>query len=163
MINLKTGEFKLDECKLVIHPDLTLSAFKAGDIPFQEGYSSPEGTVWFHFKGRLETLEAQFSILFDKQTFFILNVYFDEKYNLGAGDKIEAWLTKITREPLPFEYEWGCLFTDIDGKSNSDFSVATKYSILDKGKRTYPRYDDLKSFYAFLHSKEKLRRQIYGE
>jgi hypothetical protein len=163
MINLKTGEFKLDEYNLVIHPDLTLFEFKAGDIPFQEGYASPEGAASFLFKGKLETLDAQFSILFDKQIFCVLSVIFDEKYNLGPGDKIEAWLTQITGEPLPFEYEWGCLGTDVGGKDNSDFSVVTKYSILENCKRSYPKYNNLKDFYASLHGAEKLRRQLYGE
>lgn len=163
MINLETGEFKLDEYSLIIHPDLRLSTFKAGDVPFEELLSNEKGEASFEFKGSLETLKALFQIEFTQEALFRFRIYFDQKYKLGPEKPIEHWLTKITGESPPFEYEWGCLVTEMDVRSDNDFSVLTKYGILDCGKSGYPKFFDVKSFYALRHSEEKLRRQIYGK
>ena len=158
MINLRTGEFKLDEYNLTIHPELTQSAFRAGDIPFQQGYSNEaHGSIWFEFKGSLETLDAEFGILFVRGVFHILTVKFDGKYQLAPGDPIENWLTQVTGERPPFEYEWGCLISDVDEPGNDDFSVLTKsFLVVGKGFR------DVQSFYKLRHSGERLRVVLFG-
>jgi hypothetical protein len=162
LINLKSGEFKLDEYDLVIHPDLTLSAFKVSGIPFKELLSNEKGEASFEFKGSLKTLKALFQIEFTQEVLFRFRIYFDQKYKLGPGKRIEDWLTKTTGESPPFEYEWGCLITELDARSDNDFSALTKYSILNLGRNIYPRYFEVKSFYELRHSEEKLQRQIYG-
>jgi hypothetical protein len=143
MINLKKGEFKLDEYKLVIHPDLALSSFKASDIPLEELLSNEKGEISFEFKASLEALEATFQMFFAREVFYRLRIYFDKKYKLGPGKPIEDWLTKVTGEFPPFEYGWGCLLTEIDDRSDNDFSVLTKYNILALGFR------NVESFYNF--------------
>jgi len=68
MIQARTGEFKLDDYKLVIHPDLTLSQFKAGDIPLLKA-SSPDkmgfASCWFN--GSIDGLEAEVKGLLKRQ------------------------------------------------------------------------------------------------
>src|ERR1700677_3267633 len=163
MINLKTGEFKLDEYNLVIHPDLTLSQFKASGISFKELIINETGDASFEFTGSLETLKTVFHIEFTQEALFRFRIHFDKRYKLGPGKRIDDWLAKVTGENPPFEYEWGCLITELDARSDNDFSVLTKNSILDHGKKVYPRYYDVKSFYTLRHSEEKLQRKIYGK
>lgn len=137
LINLKTGEFKLDEYDLIIHPDLTMSAFKAGDIPFEELLSNEKGEISFRFNGNLETLDAIFHIYFTRGVLHRFSVFFDERYKLGQGGPISDWLTKLTGHAPPFEYDWGCLVTE--DRSDCDFSMVTKYCLAEIAKRDYTR------------------------
>ena len=136
LINLKTGEFKLDEYSLIIHPNLTLTAFKGGGIPLEDLLSNEKGEISFRFNGKLETLNAVFHIYFTRGVLYRLSVFFGKEYNLEQGDPINDWLTKITGQPPPFEYEWGCLVTE-DDRSDSSFSMVTRYCIADYNKRNY--------------------------
>jgi hypothetical protein len=145
MINLKNGIFKLDEYNLIIHPELTLSAFKASDIQFGKILSNSKKEVSFEFKAHLEKFEGLFQIYFSMEKLFRLRIYFDKIYGLSAGKAIEDWLVATSGESMPFEYEWGCLLTEADERSDNDFSILMKYEILALG------FHDVESFY-------KLRR-----
>ena len=138
LINVKTGEFKLDEYRLIIHPDLTLSAFKEGDIPFENLLSNDKGNISFQFKGKLETLNAVFQIYFTREVLYRFSVFFDKGYKLEQGDPINNWLTKVTGQTPPFEYDWGCLVTE-DDRSDCEFSVVTRHCIADYARRNYVR------------------------
>jgi hypothetical protein len=65
MIKAESGEFKCDGYELVIHPDLTLSEFKDGDIPISKA-STPKKMMRsaFWFAAEINGLKAEFGILF---------------------------------------------------------------------------------------------------
>src|ERR1044071_5849107 len=82
MINPNTGEFKLDNYNLVIHPKLSRSEFIAGDIPIER--TTPLETN-FHFSGKINGLNAWFVIRFREEK--IEQMTFGRKETVGIEGK----------------------------------------------------------------------------
>jgi hypothetical protein len=66
MINVQTGEFKFDEYRTVIYPDLTLLEFKAGDIAIETVVSESKCSGVYTFVGHLDEMSGRFQIEFGR-------------------------------------------------------------------------------------------------
>jgi hypothetical protein len=65
MIQINTGALKLDDYALVIHPDLSLTEFNAGDIPvLQSRFNEITGYTNHFFEGKINGMDAYFLIQF---------------------------------------------------------------------------------------------------
>jgi len=146
MIRIKTGEFKPDDYKLVIHPELTLSQFKTADIPILK-VSSPNKMGWtsLWINGSIDGMKAEFTIQFRFEKLQQLIWEFaDSKAFSGAALKwrIDGWLLEVIGSPPPYEYDWGFISSGVDlhaGEAN--IGVTFKHRLLDMG------ITDFKSFY----------------
>src|SRR2546426_2522697 len=68
MINLRTGEFRLDQPSLIIHPELTLSDFRSSGVkPEAERHTEATGFTTVSFFGELDDLEAWFLVFFREE------------------------------------------------------------------------------------------------
>ena len=73
MIQIKTGEFRLDDYNLVIHPSLSLSEFRAGDIPILEtNFIESSKYTTLLFSGTIEKIDVSFAIQFEAETLLSL-------------------------------------------------------------------------------------------
>lgn len=64
MIRVTVGEFQLDDYKLIIHPELTLSEFRTGDIPVTPIGPETKHSGAYQFTGIIDGLHARFQIEF---------------------------------------------------------------------------------------------------
>lgn len=145
----QTGELKLDDYKLVIHPQLTLSQFKAGDIPIAET-SAPNKAGWTScwFNGTIDRMRAEFTIMFRAE---VIQQLFWEMADAEAFSgqelcwRMNGWLLGVMGHPPPYEYEWGFISpAEIDLHTGSpSVGVIFKSKILDMG------FSDVHSFYEF--------------
>jgi hypothetical protein len=130
MIQLKTGEFKLDGYNLIIHPDLTASDFLAGDIPLLHRYpdDAPYDWVLCWFKGAIDEMEADFAIRFSAGKLTWLSwrpmsgpegKSLESVSSKQEEDYLYNWLAKKLGQLPPYEYEWGALGTDRDIKDGN--------------------------------------------
>jgi hypothetical protein len=149
MIRAQTGEFKLDDYKLVIHPQLTLSQFKAGDIPIAKT-SEPSKTGWTScwFSGAIERMKAEFTIMFRAEA--IQQLFWEmADAEVLSGEELRShlnrWLLEVIGHPPPYEYEWGFISpAELDAHSgNPSIGITFKSKILDMG------FSDVRSFYEF--------------
>jgi hypothetical protein len=67
VIRVDTGAFKLDDRKLVIHPELSLAEFRAGDIPITKTVIEEKHSGVYGFVERMDGLQARFQIEFGRQ------------------------------------------------------------------------------------------------
>jgi hypothetical protein len=149
MINVKTGEFKLDDCKLVIYPELTFAQFQAGDIPIL-GSSSPTkmgyASCWFN--GTMDGMKAKFTIQFRFEQVQRLIFGLADTKGFPSEElkwRMNGWLLEAIGHPPPYEYDWGLIGSaGIDSHTGEpSIAVMFKSSILDLG------FKDVESFYEF--------------
>jgi hypothetical protein len=148
MIRAATGEFKLDDYELVIHPELTLPQLKAGDIPIVRTTSPNKmGSVFCWFNGRLDGLEAEFTMRFQFDTLHLLSWELTDCGDFSGEQlkgQLEGWLLKTVGHPPPYEYDWGFISCGIDTHSGApSVGVMFKSSILEMG------FNDVAAFYEF--------------
>jgi hypothetical protein len=151
MIRANTGEFKLDDYDLLIHPELTEPQFQVGGIPVLKRHSSSEtGWITYWFAGAIDGVKADFTICFKQGKLCLLSL------EPKVGDKRDAWATvsgkaqkqflddwliRVVGSPPPYEYEWGSFGSERDIHTG-DFSVAVefKYGLLDRGITNFKSY-----------------------
>jgi hypothetical protein len=149
MINLATGDFKLDDYGLIIHPNLTFSQFKAGDILFSPpGPPTNLGYSFCYFTAFMDGLNFEFGIHFKFEEIQRLFLYPPESGYVSRDDlkpQLDDWLSKATKHSPPYEFEWGCIRPaeiDIKGGELSIF-VMFRNAILDLG------FKDMESYYEY--------------
>lgn len=149
MINVKTGEFKLDDYKIVIHPELTLPQFKAGDIPIIDSTAPTQmGYVSCWFNGTIDGMKSKFTIQFRFEK--IQQLIFEIADTKGfSGEELtwrmNGWLLEAIGHRPPYEYAWGTISTAETDAHTGDPSIGVifKSRILDMG------FKDVESFYEF--------------
>jgi len=96
MIRVDKGEFKLDTHNLIIHPDLSLSEFLAGDIPILNTLAQKKHGGFFYFEGQIDGLNAAFWIIFALEK--VRNLHFWEAVSLYDKKLIEHELQAATKK-----------------------------------------------------------------
>jgi hypothetical protein len=151
MIRANTGEFKLDDYNLIIHPELTASQFLAVGITLTKTHSSKETgwtTCWF--TSAIDGMKADFVICFrwEKLCLLTWEPKIGEKRDawtaMSSADQkqlLDGWLIKVVGSPPPYEYEWGSFGSERD-IHNGDFliTVEYKYGLLDRGITDFKSY-----------------------
>jgi hypothetical protein len=152
MIRAITGEFKLDDYNLIIHPELTASQFLAGDVPISKKESSNKtGWTVCWFTGVINGMKADFRINFRWEKLCLLGwePKVGEKRDAWTSKSIEDqkhllddWLLKVVGSPTPYEYEWGT-FGSVADMHSGDYSIIVefKHGLWDRG------ITDFKSFF----------------
>jgi hypothetical protein len=77
MIRADKGEFKLDDYNLVINPELSLAAFRAGDIPISEKWDERKHSAIYRFRGCIDRMPAMFWITFASEKLCLLRFWED--------------------------------------------------------------------------------------
>lgn len=153
MIRTATGEVKIDDYKLVIHPELTLPQFKAGDIPILKASSTNTmGWTSCWFNGSIDGLESEFTVQFRFQKVQQLIWELANRRDLPGEQlkrRLDGWLLETIGQP-PYEYSWGFISCGIDAHSGvPSIGVTFKNKIVDMG------FKDVASFYEFQRTESK--------
>lgn len=107
MIRVTTGEFKLDDYKLIIHSELTLTEFRKGDIPITATVFEKKHSGVYCFAGVIDGMRSKFQIEFggerlDKMRFaedVIVSdrKIVDEALALAAKSGHEAYVAELKK------------------------------------------------------------------
>ena len=96
MIRVATGEFKLDDHELIIHPELTLADFRRGDIPITATVYEKKNSGIYCFLGYIDGMPSRFQITFADDRLYKL--YFAENVVLYDQEMITQELVAATKK-----------------------------------------------------------------
>jgi hypothetical protein len=115
MIEIENGEFKLDEYKFIIHPELVLSQFRTGDIPIQTTeFNKVTDFTNLTFCGGIDGLKAQFTILFKGEHLHELR--FEQEGQQAFWDRLDRETKAASKNGWEAELaairKWGKILAD---------------------------------------------------
>jgi hypothetical protein len=85
MINVATGQIKLDDYGVIFHLDLTLDQFRSSDIPPLEGLDEKKYSATYFFNAAIAGLNARFRVFFGYTQ--LMKLYIWENILLVDHDK----------------------------------------------------------------------------
>lgn len=95
MAGVNTGEFKIDEYSLIIHPELKLSEFRSGDIYPVATRSETKHSGDYDFAGVIDGLRAKFQIAFVQE--HLCKLYIAEEFRIFDEKIIHRELVEATK------------------------------------------------------------------
>jgi len=118
MIRVDTGEFKLDDYKLLIHSELTLSVFRKADIPITTILDETKHSGAYQFIGSIDGLRARFQIEFGRER--LCKLRFAEDVILYDQKMIDAEIFAATKRGheayLAERTKWSKFTSQIDAQ-----------------------------------------------
>jgi hypothetical protein len=99
MINVETGEIKLDDYDVVFYAGLKLSEFRSSRIPLLEIWEEKKYSAKYFFNARIDGMNARFFICLNEER--LLELRFWENVELWDQEKIDQQL----RDALKISHE----------------------------------------------------------
>ncbi len=158
MINVETGEIKLDDYGVIFHVDLTLEQFRNSHTPPLKVSGGKENKYSddYLFNARIDGLDAEFEVCF-RYTKLIQLRFYEQNLQMSPEDVLrnqDAWLARVTKKLPPYEFPWGEIVSLIE-PHQGDAVIWVEF------KKDFPEGMDYKAYYQDRRERmERLEKEI---
>jgi hypothetical protein len=146
MINIETGEIKLDDYGVIFHVDLTLEQFHKSHTPPLKvsGGKEHKYSDDYLFNAKIDGLNAEFQIYF-RYTKLTRLLFYKDDPQMSSEDLLrdhDVWLARVTKTLPPYEFSWGEIVSIIDPKGGAALVIVSFTKVFPEGMDYKVYYQD---------------------